>query len=366
MNTIKSLLGQLGGLKAEARKDIENQLKTFFTDPFYIGNSESLSEYDPLKIEARIVSDAFEAVTNGMYNDETASLLEKIGPDSYFADWRYLTESLFHIYKNSFREAEEAIALIREDSVPALIVPVLRILSDRDFSKSVKSLSEAELSLVKDIARENLNLGENIKEALNNLEKRDEHGFTDIITLIITDTLPRDSETSATLAVWALRQFFAYDMSPEVFIENIRLVFGETETFRISALSLIDEDPELSLMFWLKTLISLLKKSGSDRVTVEAYIEIIDMMRKKVESENTFDADLSAQIENLYFVLNRELELRYQNIRVCESSSSLAEKEYGKAASDSPDKDKIVCKKAGNSLREKKGSKKPVQLELFA
>ncbi len=149
MNTVKSLLNQLYGTSDEVRRDIESQLKQHFIDPFYVSRSKSLPDNDIMKIDARIVSDAFEAVTNGMYDDDLLKELSSISENSFFADWRYLTESLFNLYTEDFTKAGEHFRKIAEDSIPYLTAPVFYKIISKEKISSIAGLSNTEKAFYK-------------------------------------------------------------------------------------------------------------------------------------------------------------------------------------------------------------------------
>lgn len=318
MNTLKSLLNRLYSAKPEVRKDIEKQLKQhYFIDPLYVSSTDALPDKDPLKIEARVIADCFEAVTNGMYDDNILAILEKIEENAFFADWRYLTEFLYYYYKGDSKKAVEAKEKILLTSIPALILPLLTVLAKKT-SIETEALSKSKKDLFEKIVKDNFVLQEKLSKAVFFLGTEAEEEFTDAITMIVSDISSKNINTSKTISVWALRQFFSKELAPEQFIENMRLIFGETEAFRLSALSLMEEDAELSLFFWLKSAISMLKRSvpcGGDAAEIEAYLDIIKSLYADI---NFCSALIDKELEQtnclLFIALNKEIEKRYKGI----------------------------------------------------
>ncbi len=360
MNEIKPLLNQLGNSKTEKEINIESQLKKYYIDPFYISNSNSLNDKNYLKIEARIVSDAFEAVTNGMHSNETISQLGKIEDSSFFSDWKYLTESLYYIYTNSFENAEIALKKIQENSVPSLLLPVIKAIMQAN--QDISACSETGISFIREILNENIILRENINNAALYLQNREEHYFIDTVTLIMTDTFSKKDYISKNVAIWAIKQLFSFDISPELLIENMKLIFGEAETLRLSAVAFIEEDQELSLLFWMKALLSLLKKNCIDKVTIEAYIEIIEELSKKI-SNYDIDSVILKQIQNLFVALNSEFKLKYQGTFILKNIQNIVENEKDNPVLGLPiTASSLINNKKADILN----NKKSVQLELFA
>lgn len=393
MSTVKSLLNRLCGSAADSRAEIEKELENYFIDPFYVANSDYLPDSDPLKHEARIVSDAFEAVTNGMYDEGVISALENVSDNSIFTGWRYLTEAVYHIYEKNSKAALLAAGKIAPEAIPSLLKPVISaILSEKCLAdiNCEENFSEAELSLIRDITKENIKVRDNINRALVYLGNRNEEDFIDTATLIITDLFSHSRASAEKAAVWALKQLFMTEMSHELFMENITLIFGEPVSFRICALALMEEDPELSTVFWLKTAVSETKRNGADRETIEAYLEIIrDLLPllKHGDSDSAGDEDffVARQIRALSEILEKELAAAFPGLAEAFFSGHSAEqvfsadfsadaviarqaepvrqektaKQTGPAGQAAPGKEK---KAAGR----KKAEKGPVQLELFA
>lgn len=319
MNTLKSLLNRLCGAKLETRKDIEKQLKQhYFIDPIYVSSTDALPDRDPLKIEARVIADCFEAVTNGMYDDNILAILEKIEEDAFFADWRYFTEFLYYYYKGDQKKAIETKYKILPTSIPALMLPLLAVLVKETSHIETEALSESKKNLFTKIEKDNFALQEKLSKAVFFLETEAEEEFTDIITMIVSDMFSKNRNISKTISVWALRQFFSKELEPEQFIENMRLIFGETEAFRLSALALMEEDAELSLFFWLKSAISMLKRSvpgGGDEAEVEAYLDIIKSLYSDIKSCSVgIDKELEQTNCLLFIALDKEIKNKYQGI----------------------------------------------------
>jgi len=392
MNTIKSLLSQLYGTTDDVRKDIESQLKKHFIDPFYVSRSPALHENDIMKAEARIVSDAFEAVTNGMYDSEILSELEKVNEKSFFADWKYLTESLYYMYSDNSKEADRMFNKINKDSIPALISPVFYRIISRDNISSITELSSSEKQFINSIIKDNLSVKSSLEQIENNLKAEHEDRFVDNITLLLSDLYTKDQNLSKKLAAWALKQLSLFDMSPSLFLENLRLIFGDSESFRLTAIAFRDEDPELSLVFFTKAVLTLLRNNSTEKMQTEVYIEIIcelliDIEKEKSDDNLEGDEEMTEQINNILIVLERELSLRYPDLLAGESirfrafnmdnglSDAQGEETAVQDKNNKTAENTISThtaekstdnKKPADSLNKKEeNSVKPIQLELF-
>ncbi len=384
MNTVKSLLNQLCGTTEDVRRDIESQLKKHFIDPFYVSRSKSLPENDIMKVDARIVSDAFEAVTNGMYDEDILNELENLSDSSFFSNWKYLTESLYYLYAENFTKADEAFRKIEEDSIPHLTAPVFYRIISRDKISSISGLSDSEKIFINNIIKDSISVKSSLDQIETNLKTGHEDRFTDNITLLLSDLYVKDQNLSKKLASWGLRQISLNDMSPSMLLENLKLIFGESETYRLTAVSFREEDPELSLIFFSKSALIQLRNNSIDSNYTEAFIDILADLIIEIEKEKADEAELQAddemtdQISNILTVLEREIQLHYPDI--------LAGRTIREKASDRSDDKEIDCIKtevektisiqpsakntdnknpASSHIKKSEKSGSPVQLELF-
>ena len=392
MNTVKSLLNQLCGTTDEVRKKIESQLQKHFVDPFYVSRSQTLPENDILKIDARFISDAFEAVTNGMYDEAVLSELSEVNNDSFFADWKFLTESLYYLYSENFLKADEVFRKIREDSIPALVSPVFYKIISKDKITSIKGLSEAEKYFINSIIKDSLSTKTSLEQIKENLKAEQEDRFIDNLTLLLSDLYAKDQNISKKLAAWGLKQLSVFDMSPSMFLENLKLIFGEYESYRLTALSFRDEDPELSLVFFIKAALIQIRNNSAEPIQIEAYSEIIGELLieiEKTDSDSENDDEMTEQINNILTVLEREIKLHYPGLlgdgsireKIFNSSSEYTGAQIAAFSANSSHidenaaKEKIISiqtaeKNTDNKNPASAGKKaekagNPVQLELF-
>ena len=392
MNTVKSLLSQLCGTTDDVRRDIESQLKKHFIDPFYVSRSNSLPDNDVMKKDAQIVSDAFEAVTNGMYDEDVLQQLSSISDNSFFTDWKHLTESLYYLYKENFKKSDENFSKIKEDSIPYLISPVFYRIISREKISSINGLSDTEKQFINNIIKDSITVKTSLDQIETNLKTGKEERFTDNITLLLSDLCSKDRDLSKKLAAWGLKQLSQNDMSPAILLENLKLIFGESESFRLTAVSFRDEDPELSLVFFTKALLVLLRNNSAEQNQVEAYIEIITDLLVEIErtayeaegepdSGNATDDEMADQINNILIVLEKEISLLFPHIledgdirnRVLDKTSRNNPPENEKEDISSYIKKTSVHTSAENSdnkipaasHKKREKTEKPVQLELF-
>ena len=176
-------------------------------------------------------------------------------------------------------------------------------------------------------------------------------------------------------------------MSPSLLLENLKHIFGESETYRLTAVSFREDDPELSLLFFTKSLLIQIRNSSAEQLHVEAYIEILSEILTEIENEKNASSgaeddsedEMAEQISNILTVLEREINLHYPSIL---SGSTIKELSgESPVSNDICGIDSISGKKSSNiqpetentdnknpaAILSRKGKKavNPVQLELF-
>ena len=343
-----------------------------------------------MKVDARIVSDAFEAVTNGMYDDDVLKELSKVSESSFFADWKYLTESLYSFYNEDFIKAGEHFRKIAEDSIPYLTAPVFYKIISKEKISTISGLSNTENHFINNIIKDNIAVKSSLNQIETNLKSGQEDRFTDNITLLLSDICAKDRQLSKKLAAWGLKQLSLNDMSPSLLLENLKLIFGESESFRLTAVAFKDEDPELSLLFFIKSALIQIRNKSADKMQIESYIDIfrdllIEIKHDKIDAEEDSDDEMTEQLNNILTVIEREINILYpellsgsikQEVLNQHNSEPQHQKTGTDTASEIKNKaEKIISvqpadkntdnKKPAPSSKTDKDAENPVQLELF-
>ena len=79
---------------------LRSELKYHFIDPGILEKSDLAS--NDLKEEARTILDAFEAITNGMYNPEVLSSMTSLSDNSLLVFWRELILAIKAFYEKNY------------------------------------------------------------------------------------------------------------------------------------------------------------------------------------------------------------------------------------------------------------------------
>lgn len=106
------------------RRGLEEVLFSDLTDPRLIAENEALPPEHPLRLAARAVSRAFEAVTTRPVSDEEV-LLPEVSRRSVLAPWKTLVQAIAALYRKDKERCAELLESIPEKSAPARLVPAI-------------------------------------------------------------------------------------------------------------------------------------------------------------------------------------------------------------------------------------------------
>jgi hypothetical protein len=267
------------------RERAKSLLMEAVTDPAMVENCITISDTTSLKREGRIIMDALEAVSNGMYEPYTVEKIAEIDPDSVFAPWRYVIEAIAHFYNGEISEARSKAKRIPLAIPPRRISDVLIGLCDRvDLLMHEKDPIRTDEPIRCDHAGETLiesildydgRLVHLIGSAEALLEADAEEEFTDSITLLIQELKEESTEFAVAVAVFAMQRCWKHDLSTVILLENLQYIFGACEANRIVAVAMEELEPGISVLYWIKAFDSLLANRIPSVVDVAAFLSLI-------------------------------------------------------------------------------------------
>ncbi len=260
-----------GTCTADRRAQVRTSLWNTIEDPAGIEALQRLSYSSQARIEARTVLDSLESVTNGMFNPEALESLEKLDANSIFYPWKLLIEALSAVYSRA-SDTEEHIARIPPGTPPAKLGKVLRRIAGLDTSTKLSPMEEAHCQKV-------LRGNNSIMEVLDNLagclESGNEDAFADGTALAVKDVLLVDSAVALRVAAWAFDRALDLDFSVAVLVKRLSMVLPASEVQRLLALALLPEDPDLSLLAWIRSLLCYVNNGDAANVGVQERLRLI-------------------------------------------------------------------------------------------
>jgi len=279
---------------------LRSELKKHLTDPGMFEKSNLVN--DELKDEARIIMDAFEAITNGMQNPDVFSYVEEISKDSLLYLWKELIYAIKAFYEKNYEEMQSRLRNIDSDSPLSMFTPILSHLSGKSAEISSNKKQKA---FIENIIKDRSFIRSVITQIIESLEYDMEDLFLETSILMMHDLNKNYKEAARKFAIWTLETASKYKYSPTTLVSTCKKLFGNKEAYRITAIAMSKEEIDISLLFWLQSLLSGLKSRNSKIHEVGAYLTVISRIAGKVEnnSDSFYLESLSGLISTIKFEL---------------------------------------------------------------
>lgn len=229
---------------------IDNLILGVFT------NAERFTDDHPLKKQAVIVIDALESTTNGMENPDVDGLLEELPADSPFLPWRDLVHALKAFYRGELAKMAEHLEAIPASAPPKKLERLLLHLSG--LVPAEGRFGRAEREIIGNIRANGGPMSDAVAQITEALDLESEEILADSVAYVARELYGKEPETAKRLALWALEHIGGREMGPSLIRGHLELIFGGLESRRLVALSLMDRDPEESLVFWLRYFVGYL------------------------------------------------------------------------------------------------------------
>jgi hypothetical protein len=219
-------------------------------DPHDLLDGDALPADPSLIRHAVIVSDALEAVTNGMTNPDAWEALAALPSSSPLAPWKQLVLALDRVYQRDadgfYRESHE----IPRDTPPACILPFLEALLQENASVAFETPAEERLAAA--LVTEDTVVPSAVEE-LQAARELEEYGlFADTVALLARHVYAAAPDMAASLMLWAFRQILDAEADTAGLRGYCRGIFGPVESLRLVALATIRDEPEISLLYWVR------------------------------------------------------------------------------------------------------------------
>lgn len=276
-------------------------------DPLEVERSPLLSDTHPLKREALAVTDSFEAVTNGMDNPEAFERLESVGESSVFYPWKLLVLTIRELYREDEKAMEEYLEAVPSETPAALIAPFLRhVISGEPLGPVC---AEACGKLAKAVMTDNRLLESAVEQLHESLAAGLEDLFTETAVMIIKENIRGAVGLTSRFALWCIESLVRNELSPASFISRLKGFLPQAEVYRLTALAMLDTDPDISLLFWIRFLLSRLHERDIPLAETEEALAIMRELHDSIvqldrmegdEPDAEFAENLNGLLRNLY------------------------------------------------------------------
>lgn len=351
---------------------LRSELKQRLTDPGILERSERTSE--KLRIEARTVLDAFESVTNGMYNPEVLISLEGISADSLLSIWKDLIFAIHAFYEKDYIKMDQRLDKIDSKSALSMFKPILLHLSGKSHIQNSNSKQKI---FIDNIIKDRSFIRSVITEIIESLEYNMENLFLETANLMLKDLNRNYKEPAYSFAIWSIETASSYKYSPTELITTCKNLFGNTLAYKLTAIAMEKEEPDISLLFWMQSLISRLKSKDLALDETGAYFTIISRLAEQIKASQ--DKFYLESLDGLIKTIKYELDAKFTHIsgtayesgnpfeiliHLSTKYSSLEENITRLNSFDTRSTD-LACYVSTPENKSILGSSKPVQLSLF-
>lgn len=293
---------EAGILLSDAREDRE-KIKRKLVSPGQIINSPLLPDSHPLKQEAFVISDALEAVTNGMENPEALEALEALDEASPFRPWRSLIAAIKAFYQGDHQQTTALLDEIDPEAPPAHLGPFLLSLIDRTAAELQGEHGYAWKELYRKIT-ENQRFIESARKDLEESRHQGEGYFLDTLILLIQDLTVSYRETAVRLALWGLRTAIEDNFDEEPLIDGLLSIYGKAEGWRLIGLVFMEWDGLSGLLCLLKSLVYRMQTKTITEDEAGEYLYLAYEIM--TENQASDDHELLADIEEIHKLIFRE------------------------------------------------------------
>ncbi len=261
------------------------ELKTLITAPHLYRNETQFQLPEGMAEESIIVSDALESVTNGMYNPEILNRLQEIDSASPFYPWRSAVMAILAFYQSDRDNMLQLLEQLPDASPPAGLKPVLFNLCRID---TEKQLGAAATRLVDEVREDRVFLLSAIEQLEEYLETGLDEAFSETAMLLVQDLLSSYPQAARRLALWSMQTAAEQEFDLSFYLGRFKVMFGEVEGLRLTALALQSVEPDISLLFWLRYSIGHLSSGLVDQTELAALLSLIADIVHRLQHDGTY------------------------------------------------------------------------------
>ncbi len=245
-----------------------------------------------------VISDAFEAATNGMHNPEAFARLESLEADQ---NWKNIIYAIRAFYNQDFGLMNNLLISVDPGSDAGRLVRVLRHMAGTEDYSGKLTKSEERLALR---VTENTRF---LNSAVRQLKESIDYGeelFTETASLLIKEVKQKTPVAAGRLALWSFRICIEKGFDDEALADNILMLFGQAEGLRLIALSLMETEPESALICFTRSLIRRIMDKTINKTDAAAYMEVIEALLTACAENDPVIIDISELLSMLESELN--------------------------------------------------------------
>ena len=238
-----------------------------------------LTDHDPLLVQAINLSDAWEAVTNGMPEASLMEELDRVPPDSPLRPWREAILAIYFYYEDLEEASRHHLSLIPEDTPLVRLKVALESLWSGQESQSFGNLTQKVLKI-----------DSRAYEAWQMLMDAWDTGVEEAFFSAwerLADFL-ENSEPLQALTIWFWGELAWQDFDERTYLEITMRHFGEPLAYRLAAVGSFAWDPEGALLWWGQFLITAEREK---MLTSQATATALEIFHEWIEAVADFQQE---------------------------------------------------------------------------
>ncbi len=350
---------------SDARARAARKLAQALVDPHDLAYGAMVSADHPLVCHAVVVSDALEAVTNGMTNPDAWEALAALPTWSPLQPWKQLVVCLDHFYQRDLTGFRRESEMIPRETPPARILPFLEALL-RD-GEPAAFQTAAERRLAEAVVKEDPVVPSAVEELDAAAEMEEYALFSDTAALLARRLAGSAPDLAASLILWAFRRLLDAEADTTALRAYCRGIFGPAESLRLIAVATIRDEPEISLLYWVRYVREGVSQQQRTAAETDAALAIACDLANAVEPARTDDPEdrlyyeaLTSDVRRLARVLSETNPPREDGAPTSGSPYAMLRELAGRAP-DSVD----LARTRKPRRRRRRGAADTGQLELF-
>lgn len=286
------------------RKQAMTRAAAHLIHPKLVLESPLLTDAHPWRKEALLVSDAFEAVTNGMEDPGLLEALDTLDSDSPFQDWKHLVLAI-HFYYEGLDEAVTAhLGRIPADSPLRPLGKTLEALVDGTPERLPAGLRR----LADQVAQPDPVVHQLVQDIAEGLETEQEDLFWSALAEWLERLAPEAPEKARAAVVWAWNQLEWREFDEAELLNLGAHLWGRAESYRLAALGTLPWDPEGATLLWLRFLVTSAREGAQDEVLIEG-TRLLERFQAAIEGSEP-DGEWTETWTNLCWAWNAEVQAR--------------------------------------------------------
>jgi hypothetical protein len=254
-----------------------------------------------------VVSDAFEAVTNGMEEPGVLEALEDLADGSPFLPWKHFILALHFFYEG----LDEGVrAHLSQVPVTSPLRPLVGALEAMVEGRPVPGGSSGLRALVQSVAQPDPRVVPLVQDISEGLEGDDEALFWGAFADWLEAVAPEAPDRAQAAVLWAWGQLEWRDFDEQVLLDLGTSLWGRAESCRLAALGTLSWDAEGATLLWFRFLVTAVREGDFGLPELTQGREILDQFRAVAQEEGCWTNEGEETWANLALAWNSEVNLR--------------------------------------------------------